>query len=69
MRVTFEPHQTVAVVVRGKTIMEFVLVFEDSLVEIACHSYVESEAATGNDVRVIETVVQANGLRSRIIAR
>lgn len=60
MRITLKPHKTVAVVIRRKTLKKFVLVLEDSFVEIACHPDVKGEAAAGHDVGVVVALVHGN---------
>ena len=68
MRITLKPNQTVAVVLRRKTLKEFVLVFKDSFVEIARHTNVKSEAAAGYDVGVVVALVHLGFPERQIIA-
>jgi hypothetical protein len=49
----FEPYEPVAVIGRGKALVEFALVLEDSAWEVCGHADVECEASTSDYVGVV----------------
>jgi hypothetical protein len=65
MRISLKPNETIAVVIRRKTGVEFHLMFEDSFVEIARHANVKCEAPAGHDLAVVVAFVHWNVSETR----